>query len=260
MHLRHCKPTSLLVKVGDGQREMNHQDFQQLGLAKDRASFEAGLVAMAQSLEFEIASAAIAVDRPGLPPIFEMVGNTPKGWSEASRDPADAARDPVMRRMRNSGLPFAYDQRLYVDEGAGDLWEAQAPYGYRTGLAFAMHLPGSRHFLLGVDRSRSLPAAQDSANRLVADICLLAVHAQEAAFRVLLDEGPPPAPAQRLTAREIEVLNWTKEGKSAWAVGQILNMSEATVQAHLRNVRRKMGVSSKHQAILRAISLGLISH
>ncbi len=148
LHLRHREPLAPLVKVDDSQRAMNHQDFQQLGLAKDRTSFEAGLVAMAQSLEFEIASAAIAVDRPGLPPIFEMVGNIPKGWSEAARDPSDVARDPVMRRMRSSGLPFAYDQKLYVTEGAGDLWDAQAPFGYRTGLAFAMHLPGCRHFLL----------------------------------------------------------------------------------------------------------------
>ncbi len=235
------------------------QDFQQLGLSKDRASFEAGLVAIAQSLDFEIASAAVCVDTPGREPILELLGNIPTGWSKAARDVADAARDPVMQRMRHSGVPFAYDQQLYAAEGAGDLWESQAPFGYRTGIAIAMHLPGGRHFLLGVDRSRALPTERVEANRLVADICLLAVHAQEAALRVVLPATPQPAPAQRLTRREIEVLNWTKEGKSAWAVGQILSMSEATVQSHLRNVRRKMGVSSKHQAILRAISLGLIA-
>ena len=235
------------------------QDFQQLGLSKDRASFEAGLVAIAQSLDFEIASAAFFVDRPGQEPLLELIGNIPKGWSESARDVDGLARDPVMQRMRHSGLPFAYDKQLYEAEGAGDLWEAQAPFGYRTGIAIAMHMAGGRHFFLGVDRSQALPAERGAANRLVADICLLAVHAQEAARRVLLADTPQPAPAQRLTRREIEVLNWTKEGKSAWAVGQILSMSEATVQSHLRNVRRKMGVSSKHQAILRAISLGLIT-
>jgi DNA-binding CsgD family transcriptional regulator len=235
------------------------QDFQQLGLSKDRASFEAGLVAIGQSLDFELASAVVAVDRPGRKPIFEMIGNIPTGWSESARDAADSARDPVLRRLRNSGVPFAYDQQFYVAAGAGDLWESQAPFGYRTGIAIAMHLPGGRHFLLGVDRPRALPTERGAASRLVADICMLAVHAQEAALRVILPDTPQPAPAQRLTRREVEVLSWTKEGKSAWAVGQILGMSEATVKSHLRNVCRKTGVFSKHQAVLRAISLGLIS-
>ncbi len=237
---------------------MNQQDCQELGLVTDRAALEAKLVALAHDMEFEIASAAVAVDRPGQTPIFEMIGNTPKAFLEASRDPGNVARDPVLRRLRQSRLPFVYDQALYAAEGAGDLWELQAPFGYKTGVAMAMHLPGGQHFLLGMDRSKPLPRDGDLLNRLMADICLLAVHAQEAALRVILAE-PEPAKVPRLTPREIEILHWTKEGKSAWAVGQILGMSEATVQTHLRNVRRKMGVSSKHQAILRAIQLGLIS-
>jgi DNA-binding CsgD family transcriptional regulator len=236
---------------------MIHRHCQEIGLATDRTALEARLVAAAQAMDFEIASAAVAVDRPGLPALFEMVGNTPQAFREASRDPGNVARDPVIGRLRRSGLPFVYDQATYTDAGAGDLWELQAPHGYRTGVAMALHLPGGQHFLLGMDRSRPLPRDGESLNRLMADICLLAVHAQEAAVRVFLAE-PAPAPRARLTPREIEILHWTKEGKSAWAVGQILALSEATVQTHLRNVRRKMGVSSKHQAILRAIALGLI--
>lgn len=239
---------------------MMHRDFQELGLATDRSAFERRLVSISQSLGFELASAAVAVDRPGRPPVFEMVGNIPAEWADAARDPGDVARDPVMRRLRSGSLPFVYDQSTYTSEGAGDLWEAQAPHGYKTGVAFSMHLPGGRHFMLGVDRARALPTGQEQASRLLADVCMLAVHAHETALRVLLAETPPGPPVQKLTQREIEVLSWTKEGKSAWAVGQILHMSEATVQTHLRNVRQKMGVSSKHQAILRAISLGLIGN
>lgn len=236
---------------------MIQREFHELGLVADRAALEAKLVAIAQAMDFDIASAAVAVDRPGQPALFEMVGNTPKAFMQASRDPGNVARDPVIQRLRRSGLPFVYDQAMYTQAGAGDLWELQAPYGYKTGVAMAMHLPGGQHFLLGMDRARPLPADTDQLNRVMADICLLAVHAQEAAVRVILAE-PAPQKLPRLTPREIEILHWTKEGKSAWAVGQILAMSEATVQTHLRNVRRKMGVSSKHQAILRAIGLGLI--
>ena len=79
----------------------------------------------------------------------------------------------------------------------------------------------------------------------------------------ITDYSPAPrmvamTPVPKLTAREKEVLNWTREGKSAWAVGQILSMSEHTVNFHLRNAMGKLNVSGKHMAILRAMSLGLI--
>jgi DNA-binding CsgD family transcriptional regulator len=62
----------------------------------------------------------------------------------------------------------------------------------------------------------------------------------------------------QLTPREKEVLKWTAEGKTAWEVGQILGLAEDTVKFHLRNVTKKLGSSSKHQAVLKAMDLGLI--
>src|SRR5690606_27436062 len=63
----------------------------------------------------------------------------------------------------------------------------------------------------------------------------------------------------KLTAREIEVLRWTKAGKSSWEIGIILNISERTVKFHLSNVYKKFDVHTRAQAIARAIKLGLIS-
>jgi len=61
-----------------------------------------------------------------------------------------------------------------------------------------------------------------------------------------------------LSKREIEILKWTTEGKSAWAVGRILSISENTVNFHVRKLLSKLAVSSKHQAVAKARSLGLI--
>lgn len=235
------------------QRELH-----ELGTATDRASLSAKLVTIAQSLEFEIASAAVAVDRPGHEPIFEMVGNTPEVWTNAARDPKILRRDPVLKRLRDSSVPFIYDQGMYVSEGAGDVWEMQAAFGFKTGIAMAMHLPGGKHFLLGVDRAQALPASAAQASRMISDIALLTIYAQEAAVRVLLKE-PSDVPVPRLSEREIEILKWARDGKSAWETGVILAVSESTVRTHLERIRNKMGVSSKHQAVLRAISLGLLS-
>jgi DNA-binding CsgD family transcriptional regulator len=48
------------------------------------------------------------------------------------------------------------------------------------------------------------------------------------------------------------------EGKSAWNVGQILGMSEHTVNFHLRKVFKKLNCSNKHQAVHKALHLGLL--
>ncbi|MCU0774004.1 MAG: LuxR C-terminal-related transcriptional regulator, partial [Ideonella sp.] len=202
---------------------------------------------------------ALVVEHPGpaRPASFISVGNTPEAFVTNYQNLADSLRDPVLRRMKHLSVPFLYDQDLYTEEDAGDLWEQQAAYGYRTGISVALHLPGHRHFLLGMDREQPLPRDERRLTRLFADLQLLAVHAQDAAQRLLAplaDREPVP----RLTERELEVLRWTMDGKSAWAVGEILGISEHTVNFHLRNVFGKLGASSKHQAVLKALALGLI--
>lgn len=223
---------------------VTHQDYLDIGASTDRIALERGLVNFAYKLNFGKVAAAVAVDRPGHRSIFVMMGNTPQEFLEASRRPEDARRDPVMQRLKSSSVPFLYDQAFYVNAGAGDLWEEQAPFGYRTGVSMALHLPGGRHFMLGVDRDEPLPTSSQALTRLMADLQLLGVFAQEAALRVLIKDDA--SPAVNLTPREREVLQWTREGKSAWTVGQILGMTDNTVNFHLKNVMAKLGASSKH--------------
>ena len=93
--------------------------------------------------------------------------------------------------------------------------------------------------------------------RMLADLQFLAVHAQDAAQRLLVPadiDGDAP----HLTPREIDILRLTRDGKSAWVAGQILAISEHTVNFHLRNIQRKLNTTSKHQAVLVAMRHGLI--
>jgi DNA-binding CsgD family transcriptional regulator len=62
----------------------------------------------------------------------------------------------------------------------------------------------------------------------------------------------------QLTARELEALRWTMDGKTAWEVGAILGISERTAVLHVNNAMHKLGCSSKHQAVIKALRLGLI--
>jgi DNA-binding CsgD family transcriptional regulator len=225
--------------------------------ARDRDEFRSEIVRFARSLGFDTVSAMAVMDRGIGRSEFITVDNTPPEFLQVFHDPSVGRFDPVMQHCKRQSLPIIWDQATYTAHGQGALWEEQARFGYHTGIAMALHLPEGRHFQMGVDRDRALPSDRGELTRLVADLQLFAVHALDAALRVLIPR-PESDDAPALTPRELEALRWTMDGKTAWEVGTILGISERTVVAHLNSAMRKLGSINKHQAVLKALRLGLI--
>jgi DNA-binding NarL/FixJ family response regulator len=74
-----------------------------------------------------------------------------------------------------------------------------------------------------------------------------------------LAHGPRTAPVDFvLTEREIEALTWVAKGKSSTDIAALMNVSERTVNFHINNVIRKIGVATRVQAAIRCALLGLI--
>ena len=78
------------------------------------------------------------------------------------------------------------------------------------------------------------------------------------AIQQALTTHSPPQDALKLTDREVECLVWTDQGKTSWEISMILRVSEATMNFHLKNVLRKLGVHSKTHAVAKTLVLGLI--
>lgn len=237
---------------------MNYQQLIDVGLSEDFENFERRLLTTADAMGFSIISGVLLRGVLTDPNVRgSTFGNTPAGHAEAASDLGDALRDPVLERLMSQPLPVVYDQQTYVAAGVGELWERQAPYGYKTGIGVKLHLPGDKHFLLGLDREDALPAPGAGLTQVVAGIQLLAAHAMIAADRLLSPELDM-ADLPKLTKREMDVLSWTAQGKTAWEVSVILGMSEKTVNFHLGNIMRKLNVNSKHQAVLKYTAAGIL--
>jgi DNA-binding CsgD family transcriptional regulator len=226
--------------------------------AKDQDQFRSVVVRFAQQLGFETVAATAIVDRPDAGGAeFVSVHNTPLSFEATFDDQLVGKRDPVAQHCKRHTMPIVWSQKTYLENGVVELWEHQAQFGYRNGIAMALHLPEGRHFWLGVDRDQGLPVDRMELTRIVADLQLFAVHAQDTAMRVLISEAlQPERPA--LTPRELDVLRWTMDGKTAWETGQLLNIAERTAVQHLQNAMKKLQCNSKHQAVLKALRLGLI--
>jgi DNA-binding NarL/FixJ family response regulator len=81
-------------------------------------------------------------------------------------------------------------------------------------------------------------------------------------------ESPPAGPQrsgtrapalEALTPRELEVLQLLAQGKSNPQIAQELVISRLTAKTHVERIMRKLEVSDRTQAALRAIELGLVT-
>ena len=72
-------------------------------------------------------------------------------------------------------------------------------------------------------------------------------------------KGPEKKIVEPLTDRELDVLRLAAKGYTNKAIGVQLNISDRTVQGHLAHIFAKLQANSRTEAVMRAVSLGLIS-
>jgi len=74
-----------------------------------------------------------------------------------------------------------------------------------------------------------------------------------------LGKGQRQEPPETLSQREMEVLHLATQGLSNQDIADKLSLSLRTVQAHLGHIFNKLGVSSRTEAVVRALKEGWIT-
>ena len=80
----------------------------------------------------------------------------------------------------------------------------------------------------------------------------------QAAARLVREIKAPESP-QKLTERETDVLRLLALGRSNKEIANELVIGEKTVKTHVSNILMKLGLSSRTQAALHAVRIGLVS-
>ena len=122
--------------------------------------------------------------------------------------------------------------------------EAHEGHGYGYGVRNQFAAGGSFFCFHGLRRSRRIE-----------QILRFAIpHLHQAMAAVGQRRGTPTP----LTARELEVLDWVKAGKSNWDISVILSISERTVKFHIANICSKLGATTRAHAVAVALQQGLL--
>jgi DNA-binding NarL/FixJ family response regulator len=79
----------------------------------------------------------------------------------------------------------------------------------------------------------------------------------QAAARLMREVRAPESP-EALTDRETEVLRLLAQGRSNKEIAHLLTIGEKTVKTHVSSILAKLNVSSRTQAALYAVRIGLV--
>ena len=216
------------------------------------------LVSFANDLGFEFAAAMVVTDHSPRFTEFQTLTNAPRAFLDDFHDLDKGKLDPVSQYCKRRSSPMFWDIDTYSSAGLGHLWDYQASYGYRTGVAAAMHFRRGRHFVIGFSGSnrRNLRGAARCA--ALEEFRTFSAYAQATAFDLCL---PPVGHADEkssLTSREIEALRWTMDGKTTPNVAAMMSTTEEVTTVRLQSAMRKLACGSKYEAVLRVIQLGLV--
>lgn len=167
-----------------------------------------------------------------------------KGWD-----------NQIVKHCCGSILPITWCIQTFSD--SPHLWELMQKTGGRYGWSQALHDHSGIVSLITVLRADKAVSDQELVDK-GGDVMWLCAQLHTAFMFKCAHEASGTSAFRKVTAREIEVLQWYGLGKTAAEIAEILNLSSRTVNFHLNNTYRKLGASNHKQALVIAAKAGLI--
>ncbi len=181
--------------------------------------------------------------------------NFPASWIDYYFEHDYQTRDPVVLLAPAIERPFLWDSLngpYQLNRAQDRLMREADEAGLRDGVGVPLHGPRGNVCLVTF-------AAGDGHPRPGAALPRLEVLANQ--FHAAYSAVGRAGRARRsvvLSKRERECLQWVAAGKSSWDIGMILNISERTVNFHVRNALGKLDANTRTLAVVKAIRYGLI--
>ncbi|KQP20513.1 LuxR family transcriptional regulator [Pseudorhodoferax sp. Leaf267] len=212
------------------------------------------LAAAAAELGFDGFAAVAWIPCPASKPIPCVMSNLHDDWLARYSGERDAATDPAVIWCKTHGAPLVWSEEIsshrpMLKHGH----PLQGPsHGWSVAVRDALGVPGM--FSL-VRASRPVGADELANKQLAMQVLALRGH------RMLLSDWRArwnTTAGEALTSREVEVLRWAADGKTALDTAAILEIGLSTVRFHISNAVRKLKTDNIAAAVFRALVLGLL--
>jgi DNA-binding CsgD family transcriptional regulator len=184
----------------------------------------------------------------------------PADWLQIYEAYRGFEHDLLAIEARRRIVPFFWSDLVTGKLTAGQraLCDAGRAYGWRDVLAVPLHGPSSLQGLVTMAVHEKQPL--DIRKLPPADLVVLCAAARTVWERCRTSEGFGMANREqvRLSAREIECLQWAAAGKSDGDIALLVGISSATAHFHIEQAKKRLGVRTRVEAVAVGVLNGLI--
>lgn len=182
-----------------------------------------------------------------------LASRLPAEWLELYIRENYVAHDASQRHSRRTVHPFEWKDAPYDPEREPRVLEVvQRANDFNIGNGFVVPVPGPQGCIGDVWMGARDFKLQ---KRDKPTLHLMALYAFDRVLRLSGRARSKPT----LSSRQREILTWTAAGKTAWEIGEILNISHRTVEWHLRSMAQKLGTFNRMQTVTAALREQLIA-
>jgi DNA-binding CsgD family transcriptional regulator len=170
-----------------------------------------------------------------------------------------ARRYQRLDRLVVAGLirvtPFFFDDVFCVPPQLEEQKEMETMFPYKRGVVVPIHSPVGRFGMVSAASRLSVEEWEDTKYSCMANVSLVALSAHQRSEEL---SAQRQSSTIRLSERERETLRWAAYGKTSEDIALIMGISERTVRKHVGSAMLKLDVTSRVQAVARAIAAGLV--
>lgn len=223
--------------------------------ARDERELLASMKLAGRAMGYDQVLFGIQMHLPGVGALQHIASGYPEAYQKLYLDRAFLGRDPTVAHCQASAHALEWSEQLY-NEHSRELLEESRAHGLAHGISIPVHENAHVKSMLSLGRDKPFESPAERAQVMeAASVLANCVHVAGAKLIV------PHLLAQRrphLSPREKECFQLVAAGKSNWDMGRILGISEAAVAFHVKNVLKKLQVSTRMQAVAIGVALGMI--
>ncbi len=167
--------------------------------------------------------------------------------------------DPTFAHCLSKSIPQVWSPEIFASAKQKEMYEEACGYNIRSGVTLPIHgARGELGIMCFVSDAKPGKQFHLDAIQHIPELSCLRDFVFESSLQFVRSTGKDREEIC-ITRRELECLKWGALGKSSWEIGRLMSCSEATVNFHFSNIRRKFNTNSRQQAVIKAIKLGLIN-